>query len=32
VPTAEYAQLKDFFTKVVEADAKQFGFKNATVQ
>ncbi|MBK7183599.1 MAG: DUF3858 domain-containing protein [Bacteroidetes bacterium] len=32
VPTAEYVQLKDFFTKVVEADAKQFGFKNAAVQ
>jgi hypothetical protein len=32
VPTVEYTQLKDFFSKVVEADAKQFGFKNAAVQ
>lgn len=32
VPTTEYAQLKDFFSKVVEADAKQFGFKNAAAQ
>lgn len=29
VSTADYNQIKDFLNKVIEADAKQFGFKNA---
>jgi hypothetical protein len=27
VPSSEYAQFRDFYNKVAEADSKQIGFK-----